>query len=111
MGNKIYIFHAGSELTVESIRHIELDIIEVNPLSIGFIAKIFRKIRKVFNVNYYKSIDYIFSKFGIIDNDTNVFIFFDSYLWMKNLDYIRTKYPKSKIIFWYWNTISDKILF
>lgn len=109
--NKIYILHSGLDIVEYAISNSKYKerIISVNPKVNSVLFKIKRRLYKMFNLkfeNYW--FKYIFKNLKIDNDKDNVIILFDHPMWINNLEYIRTKYDKIKIVFWYWNTVIDE---
>jgi hypothetical protein len=107
----IYIFHAGTKIINEAINaSIHKTIIKsVNPSLDSKVQRIVRKLHFKLNFSSKKIwVDFVVNKYKIENSDKNTIIVFDAPIWMENISYIREKYNKVKIIFWYWNIVKDE---
>jgi len=108
----IYISHAGSELTLDMLKEIDYKekVIGINGREISFISRIIRK--KTDNLSRLTKgywFNYCLKKNNVIveNKAKNTIILYDTPLNFNNVEYIRKKYNKCKIIFWYWNIVRD----
>lgn len=109
--NKIYLLHSGLEIVEYAINNSQYreKIVSVNPKVNSLLFKVIRKTYKMLNLSFNKFwFDYLIKKAAIENDKDNVIIIFDIPLWIENLVYIRRKYDKTKIVFWYWNTVNNE---
>lgn len=108
--SKIYLFQSGSELINDAIEYSSYNNVIIN-IDGSYKSKFLRAIRLLHLKSNLKSIKW-WVKFKIrnisIQNiNTNTIILFDSPVWINNVKYIREKYDKINIVFWYWNIVKD----
>lgn len=109
--SKIYILHSGApiiEFAINNCKNKE-NIVMINPtLKYRFL----RAIRKLHFLSKMKSkriwVDNILNRYNIENLKENTIILFDVPIWIENIDYIRKKYDKINIVFWFWNIIKDR---
>ncbi|MGB0879642.1 MAG: hypothetical protein ACPGTO_03660 [Polaribacter sp.] len=107
---KIYLFHSGSELINNAI---DCSLYKENIINIdgSYKSKILRAIRLLHlnsNLNSIKWwVKFKIRNINIQNVNNNTIILFDSPIWINNIKYIREKYDKINIVFWYWNIVKD----
>jgi len=104
---KKYIIHTGTDLIIEGLGHLTTEVNLINVRLTGF-RRYFRAIHYKLRLPFFK----FWGKFYFKHiEDNSLIIVFDSSFVRNNLELLRKTMPNSKIIFWYWNTVSnDKYL-
>lgn len=107
-GNKYILCHAGAEFMPLFKKYSKLDIDLINPVLANPVLKILRRL--TFKIAPFLSWVWVaryFSALGIKDSENNVFVLFDADVWLNNIGYVKKRYPRSRVVMWYWNIVKD----
>lgn len=106
--NRYILCHAGAEFMPLFKENSKLNLDLINPVLASPMLKILRRI--TFKIAPFLSwvwVSRYFSALGIQDSEKNVFVLFDADVWLNNIGYIKSRYPGSRVVVWYWNIVKD----
>jgi hypothetical protein len=107
---KIYLFNSGSELIKSAIEFslYKKSIINIDGSYNNKFLRIIRFLHLKSNLNSTKWwVKFKVKSLNIENSNNNTIILFDSPVWINNVKYIRRKYDKLNLVFWYWNIVND----
>ena len=108
--SKIYLFQSGSSLINEAIECsiYRKDIVNIDGSYKSKLLRGFRWLHLKSNLDSKKWwVKFKVKNISIQNINSNTIILFDSPVWINNINYIKEKYDKINIVFWYWNIVKD----
>ncbi|QDR82016.1 hypothetical protein [Sporomusa termitida] len=107
----IYILHSGAELIEDAIKHSKYKD-RIVPISPKLNSKVLRALRKIHIHSNLKSkkiwVDFLLKNKEPTNSNQNTVIIFDAPIWIKNIEYIVSRFKDFRIVFWFWNIVKDQ---